>query len=195
MTKRTSRLAIAFLALVVPAAVLIAPPATVAKKSKRVKIYLEGPINHSKDPGYTPYSHNCCFPSYVPTIQIKAKFGGSKKPSVKVTQFGLWGPCSGAEYSDGESKDEMTLKPKKNRSFAGTHTDEFGTIFTVAGQIRRNGTASGTVRQVENRGPPSNEHAYGICDSGTVTWTASRVPALTDLHASFNPNLVYPEGL
>jgi hypothetical protein len=194
MTKRTSRLLIVLLAVALPAAVLMAPPATVAKKSKRVKLYLEGPIDKPKDPGYAPYSHLCCFPSFTPTIQIKAKFGGSKKPSVKATQYGLWGKCSGAEYSDGLSKDEINVKPKKNRSFAGTHT-EFGNTVTITGQILRNGTASGTARVVEDRGGPSNSHAYGICDSGTVTWTASRVPALSDVKGSFNPNLVYPDGL
>ena len=196
MTQRTSRFLMILVAIAVPVA-LMAPSAAVAKKNpKKVKINLEGPINHSKDPGYTPYSHLCCFPSYTPTIQIKARFGGKKKPKVEVTQYGLWGPCSGAEYNDGESKTEIKLKPKKNGSFAGSATELGRNTVTVTGQIlRRSGTASGTVRLVEDYGPPSNSHAYGLCDSGTVSWTASRVPALSDPKASFNPNLVYPEGL
>lgn len=196
MTKRSSRFLTILAAVAVPVALVMAPSVAVAKKPKKVKINLQGPITHSKDPGYTPYSHLCCFPSYTPTIQIKARFGGKKQPKVEVTAYGLWGPCSGAEYSDGESKEEISLKPKKNGTFGGTHTEFGRNTLTVTGQIlRRSGTASGTVHLVEDRGPPSNSHAYGICDSGTVTWTASKVAVLSDVKASYDPSLVYPAGL
>ena len=200
MTKPRRR-SLTILALVaLPAAlVMVAPSAVPAKTSKRVKIYLEGPINQTKDPGYTPYSHNCCFPSYVPTIQIEAKLGGTKKPKVKVTVYGLWSKCSGAEYADGESKNEITFKPKKKNGsgqFSVTHTDFPADTLTVTGQIVSKRTASGTARLVEDRGStPDNAHAWGICDSGAISWTATRVKALSDIHPSFNPNLVYPEGL
>jgi hypothetical protein len=197
MTKLSSRFLTILAAVAIPAALVMVPSVAVAKKlTKRVKIDLEGPINHSKDPGYTPTSHLCCFPSYTPTIQIRAKFGGKKGSSVQVTQYGLWGSCSVREYSDGESKHEITLKPKKNGSFSGTDT-EFGTnTLTVSGQIFGKKTASGTVREVEvreHREPPTS--AEGTCDSGTVTWTASRVPALSEPKASYDSGLVYPAGL
>lgn len=92
MTKLSSR-SLTILALVaIPAALAIVPSVAVAKKGE---LNLEGPINHSKDPGYTPLTHRCCFPSYTPTIQIEMKFRGKKVKKFKVTQYGLWGPCSG----------------------------------------------------------------------------------------------------
>lgn len=198
MTKLSGRFLMILAAVTIPAALVMAPSAAVAKKlTKRVRINLEGPINHSKDPGYAPTSHLCCFPSYTPTIQIRAKFGGKKGSSVQVTQYGLWGSCSVHEYSDGESKHEITLKPKKNGTFSGTDT-QYGTdTLTVSGRILGKRTASGTVREVEVRAPkdPPLSYAEGTCDSGTVSWTASRVPVLTDLKASYDSGLVYPAGL
>jgi hypothetical protein len=187
-------------AVALPAALLMATPSAVpAKKAqKRVHLYFEGPINQTKDPGYTPYSHNCCFPSYVPTIQIEAKLGGTKQAKLEVTAYGVWSKCSGAEYADGESKNEVTVKPKKKNGsgpFNITHTEFPATTTTLTGQIVSKRTASGTVRVVEDRGAPSNAHAWGVCDSGPVAWTATKVNALSDIHASFNGNLVYPEGL
>jgi hypothetical protein len=196
MTKRTGRFLMILVAVAVPLTVLMAPSAAPAKTQKRVKIYFEGPINHSKDPGYTPLTHDCCFPSYTPTIQIQAKTGGTKPTKIEVTQYGLWGPCSGSEYSDGESKDEITFKPKKiSTPFSGSHTGPINNTVTVTGRILGKRTASGTVREVEVRQNMGPGYAWGTCDSGTVTWTASRVKQLTDLKASFNPNLIYPAGL
>jgi hypothetical protein len=195
MTKLSGRF-LTILALVcVPAVLAIAPSAAVAKKTKKARIInLEGPINHSKDPGYTPGDHLCCFPSFTPTIQIRATLGG-KKPSVSVTEYGLWGHCSGAESSRGGTRQGLVVKPKKNGAFAGTSTED-GTAatLTVSGQIRRNGTASGTVREVVVYPYTPSGSAWGTCDSGTVTWTATKVAALTTLKPSYDPSLVYPAG-
>jgi hypothetical protein len=201
MTKLSRRALTILAGVALPAALLmVAPTAVPANKTpKRVHIYLEGPINQTKDPGYTPYSHNCCFPSYVPTIQIEAKLGGSKPAKIEVGVYGIWSKCTGAEYADGESKNEITFKPKKksgNIPFSGTHKEFPADTLTVTGRLAGKRTASGTARLVEERGStPDNAHAWGTCDSGAVSWTATRVPALSDIHASFNPDLVYPEGL
>jgi hypothetical protein len=201
MTKLGRRSLTVLVAVALPAALLMATPSAVpAKKAqKRVHLYFEGPINQTKDPGYTPYSHNCCFPSYVPTIQIEAKLGGTKQAKIEVTVYGIWSKCTGAEYADGESTNEITFKPKKkdgSSPFSGNHTALFSGTVTVAGQIVAKHTASGTARVVEDRGStPDPAHAWGICDSGVKSWTATRVKALSDIHGSYNPNLIYPEGL
>lgn len=195
MTKLSRFLAL--LAVVaVPVALLIAPSAASAKKTERAKRYkvnLEGPIDHPKDPGFAPGSDLCCFPSYEPTIQIKAKHKRKNRSEVVVTQYGLWGPCSGYSSSDGESKHQFTGKLKKNGKFSGTSTQYSGTaILTVSGKIV-GGTASGTVREVEKY--PFNEGsgtAWGTCDSGTASWTASKVKELSDVKGTFDPTLGRP---
>lgn len=195
MTKLSSRSLTILALVVVPAALALAPSVAAGKKAKKVKISLEGPINHSKDPGYTPKTHLCCFPSYVPTIQIEAKVGGKKPAKVKVTQYGLWGPCSGYEYSDGESKHELTVKLKKNGTFSGSDT-QYGTdTLTVSGKIVGKKIATGTVREVEQREYMPGGYAYGTCDSGTATWTASRVTEFSQVKKSYDQTLVYPAGL
>jgi hypothetical protein len=176
-------------AVAVPLALVMAPSVAVAKKTpKRVHVFLEGPINHPKDQGLTPGSNLCCFHTYTPMIQIEAKLGGTKAEKVTVTQYGLWGPCTGFHNSDGLSKHEFSYKPKKKGkpgSFSGTDIDaQFGhNTLTVSGRFVGRSSASGLVREVEERAfkEPAGGYAYGTCDSGTVSWTASRVPQLTDI--------------
>ncbi len=178
MTKPSSR-SLMIIALLV-AALATVPSVAAAKDGKKVKVSLEGPINHPKDPGLTPLTHLCCFPTYTPTIQIELKYRGKSLKSVKLTQFGLWGPCSGFESSDGESKHEIAVKPKKNGSFSGTDTQNGTDTLTVSGQILGKRSASGIVREVEQRPFKEGGYAWGTCDSGVVSWTANRVGALTD---------------
>jgi len=195
MTKLSRRF-LTILAAAAVTALAAAPSMASAKRPHKIEINLEGPINHSKDPGYTPTSHLCCFPSYTPTIQIEWSFGGKKPAKVEVTQYGLWGSCSVHEYSDGESKQELTLKPKKNGTFSGTGTMYGDETMTVSGKLTRT-SATGLVREVEVRPPrqPPNSYAEGTCDSGTVSWSASRVPELSKLKESYDSGLVYPAGL
>jgi hypothetical protein len=193
MTKLSSRFLTILALVAVPAALAIAPSAAVAKKAKTIN--LEGPINHSKDPGYGPGDHLCCFPSFTPTIEIVATLGG-KKPLVGVGEYGLWGPCSGSGTSSGGTRQALWVKPKKNGAFAGTSTEAGTTAtLTVSGRIRRNGTASGTVREVVVYPYTPSGSAWGTCDSGTVSWTASKVTNPTKPKESYDPSLVYPAGL
>jgi hypothetical protein len=187
MTKRSIRSVSAILAtLAVPAGLAIAPSLAGAK----VKTALfQGPINLAKNPGFVPVkpgqppgSSGCCFREFTPTMQLSVRFDGKKVTNLSLTEIGMWGPCSGYGESDGESEHEFKggLKPKKNGTFSGTHTDGSGSTLTVTGKIPRKGTPTGTVQEVRViPQTPGSGSTFGTCDSGVVTWSATRTNNLS----------------
>jgi hypothetical protein len=80
--------------------------------------------------------------------------------------------------SDGESKHRGGAKVRRNRSFAVTGN------FAVSGRIPRSpkGTATGTVHESHFESTTSPGGANGICDTGVVSWTATRTNKLSGVY-------------
>jgi hypothetical protein len=174
---RTTRIAILVAAC---AALAIAPAAAVGKKLK-----FQGPLNQPFIPSPNGFATD------MPSIELKVKFDG-KKPTavVKVRVRGVYGPC---DASNGctpvcltatgiceppicrSSADLDQFKVKKGGRFAVTRKDLVNgsdDVFTVTGRATKRG-ASGTVRVVSPR-EASSSHAAYTCDTGAVSWTATK---------------------
>jgi hypothetical protein len=146
------------------AALAIGPSPALAKK-----VQYEGPVNI---PRFPAGGHQ-----YVPTIQLKVKFEGKVPKSVTlVKEFGIHGPCSNGKTFDGENKEATNKDFKvKNRRFSGTDTETVeGKGFTITGRIPRKGPITGTARIFFHLDEGAD------CDSGVVTWTASRTSRLSE---------------
>jgi hypothetical protein len=174
----STRLPIALLAAAC-AALALTPAPAMGKKLK-----FQGLPNQP----YIPSPNG--FATDRPSIELKVKFDG-KKPTavVKLRVRGIYGPCDASNgctptcVTDGvceppicrSGADLDQFKVKKGGRFAVTRKDLVNgsdDVITVTGRATKQG-ASGTVRVVSPHEANSFHPAY-TCDTGAVSWTASK---------------------
>jgi hypothetical protein len=172
------------------AGLVVAPASSIAKK-----VQYSGPV----DLPFVPSPAG--FATDRPAIQLKVRFEHGTKtpvaiPSGTLKVEGLYSDCVAHSYGCTDSCSDVTgceplhcpiatslfedegdfgFKVKKNRSFSGVErVDLFpGTFLAVTGRVGKS-SVSGTVRAVENFPPRPSDGATALCDSGVLTWTATR---------------------
>jgi hypothetical protein len=142
----------------------------------------EGPVDQPPaDPSHEP-----------PRIEFKVSFKkndkGKRVPSSipKLSAWNIWHQCEHPVPGSGDpstifypnaindTKSEVITGvefPVKRRRFSTTDSDG-GTVIEVSGQLRGK-QASGTVR-ITYQSVPGDDFAVGFCDSGPLSWTATR---------------------
>lgn len=166
------------------AAVGITAPAATGKTFR-----YEGPVNQPFLPSPAGFSTS------PPTMQLKVTFAG-KTPKVipggTLKADGLYGSCAFGAFGCAAYPGEPPqckwfqtdagdqLKISKKRRFAGTFQDQALTrhprsgedFFTVTGRVSKRSIA-GTVRAYGYQ-PATSEHPAATCDTGVLTWSASK---------------------
>ena len=168
----------------------IAPASSTAKK-----VLYTGPV----DLAFTPSPAG--FATARPAIQLKVRYEHGSNvpvaiPSGTLKVEGLYSDCAAHSYGCNDYCDEVTgceplhcpiatslfedegdfgFKVKKNRRFSGVErVPGFnGTFLAVTGHVAKR-SVSGTVRAVETLPPRPSDGATAVCDSGVLTWTATK---------------------
>ncbi len=173
---RTTRIAVLVAAC---GALAITPAAAMGKK-----LTFQGPLNQP----YIPSPNG--FATDAPSIELKVEFDGKKPVAVvKLRVRGIYGPCDASNgctptcvtatglcepplCRTGADLDQF--KVKKGR-FAVTRKDLVNgsdDVFTVTGRPTKR-AVSGTVRVISPREASSSHPAY-TCDTGVISWTATK---------------------
>jgi hypothetical protein len=168
----------------------IAPATSTAKK-----VQFTGPVDLPFAPSPAGFATD------RPAIKLKVRYEHGTKtpvaiPSGTLKVEGLYSDCVAHSYGCNDYCDEVTgceplhcpiatslfedegdfgFKIKKNRSFSGVERlrDWDGTFLAVTGHVNKR-SVTGTVRARETLPPRESDGATAVCDSGVLTYTATK---------------------